>query len=222
MNIAEKQSLHDPVCGMLVNERSAAGHVSYEGTEYYFCCPRCQKQFEENPSYYLSRGSAFVSGTDNHGCGPGVLIVANQQMNDSGSDADGLTLPKRAEGYRQRDGVSVKARSESMSIPWAAGGMYSTTHDLLKWLRGLFQGKLLSAASLHAMTTPRKGAYGLGMGAGLKHGLRAIWHDGGIEGFNCYLPYLPDRKIAIIVLANQDGDSAEKLASELVDLVLTK
>lgn len=90
MNIAEKQSLHDPVCGMLVNERSAAGHVSYEGTQYYFCCPRCQKQFEENPSYYLSRGSAFVSGTDNHGCG--CSSVSNQSVVEIGN---GFSGPKR-------------------------------------------------------------------------------------------------------------------------------
>ncbi len=147
-------------------------------------------------------------------------ILDPLQMHDSGSDADGLTLPRRAQGYRRRDGVLVKARSESMSIPWAAGGMYSTTHDLLKWLRGLFQGRLLSAESLQVMTTPRRGTYGLGIAVAFKHGTRAIWHDGGIEGFNSYLTYLPNRQIAIIVLANQDGDSADQLASELVDLVL--
>jgi len=50
--------------------------------------------------------------------------------------------------------------------------------------------------------------------------MRAIWHDGGIEGFNSNLTCLPNRQIAIIVLANQDGDSADQLASKLVDLVL--
>jgi hypothetical protein len=30
------------------------------------------------------------------------------------------------------------ARSESMSVPWAAGSIYSTTGDLLKWEHGLF------------------------------------------------------------------------------------
>ncbi|MDQ6665569.1 MAG: serine hydrolase, partial [Acidobacteriota bacterium] len=63
-------------------------------------------------------------------------------------------------------------------------------------------------------------AYGLGVGVEFKHGERVIWHDGGIEGFNSYLTYLPDRHIAIIVLSNQDGDSADTLAHQLLDLVL--
>ncbi len=107
-----------------------------------------------------------------------------------------------------------------MSIPWAAGGMYSTTQDLLKWFRALFKGKLLLPVSLRAMITARKGTYGFGVCVGSKHGLRAIWHDGGIEGFNSYTPYLPDRQIAIIVLANVDGDSADTLSSQLLDLIL--
>jgi hypothetical protein len=35
-----------------------------------------------------------------------------------------------------------------MSIPFAAGALYSTTEDLLRWEQGLFGGKVLSAASL--------------------------------------------------------------------------
>lgn len=148
-------------------------------------------------------------------------ILDPLQMSDSGIDADRLTLPRRAFGYQLLSGGLVLARSESMSIPWAAGGMYSTTHDLLKWLRNLFQGKLLSQPSLRAMTTPGKGGYGLGVCVGSKDGSRAIWHDGGIEGFNSYMVYLPDRRIAIIALANDDGDSSDSLSAQLLHLVLT-
>ncbi|MDQ2711471.1 MAG: YHS domain-containing protein, partial [Acidobacteriota bacterium] len=61
MDIAQKQTFRDPVCGMLVDERTAAGHVSFEGTDYHFCCPRCQKQFEENPAKYLNREAPVPS-----------------------------------------------------------------------------------------------------------------------------------------------------------------
>ncbi len=64
-------------------------------------------------------------------------------MKDSGLDSDELVLPKRAEGYRPgAHGIEV-ARSESMTIPWSAGAIYSTTGDLLKWEHGLFGGKIL-------------------------------------------------------------------------------
>ena len=35
-----------------------------------------------------------------------------------------------------------------MSIPHAAGALYSTTHDLLKWEQALFAGRIVSKASL--------------------------------------------------------------------------
>ena len=78
-------------------------------------------------------------------------------MKDTGLDDDELVLPKRAQGYHPGKAGIVVARSESMSVPWAAGSMYSTTGDLLKWEQGLFGGKVLNADSLKLMTTPAKG-----------------------------------------------------------------
>jgi Cu+-exporting ATPase len=42
----------DPVCGMRVEEKSAAGSVEYEGQTYHFCSARCQKAFEADPAAY--------------------------------------------------------------------------------------------------------------------------------------------------------------------------
>jgi len=129
-------------------------------------------------------------------------------MKDSGLDADDLLLPKRAEGYMPgKDGLIV-ARSESMTFPWAAGSIYSTTGDLLIWERGLFGGKVLSADSLKAMTTPGKGDYGLGVGVEDMDGLKLVQHGGGIEGFNTFLLSVPERKIVIVALANVNGGGA--------------
>jgi len=52
MNVTPKQSLQDPVCGMLVDEKTAAGHVSHEGINYYFCGPGCVEKFKANPRQY--------------------------------------------------------------------------------------------------------------------------------------------------------------------------
>ena len=48
----------DPVCGMQVDERTAAGSSVYEGGNYYFCCAGCKKKFEANPSAYVGTPSA--------------------------------------------------------------------------------------------------------------------------------------------------------------------
>src|SRR5579875_1498666 len=70
MATAQKQAFQDPVCGMIVDEHTAAGHTNHEGTTYHFCCPRCQKQFEADPPKYLNRKTSLpVVSNDSCGCG---------------------------------------------------------------------------------------------------------------------------------------------------------
>lgn len=72
MDVAQKQSLQDPVCGMLVDEKKSAGHASYQGVEYYFCCSRCQQQFEADPAKYVNPTASLpVIDSGNCGCGCG-------------------------------------------------------------------------------------------------------------------------------------------------------
>jgi CubicO group peptidase (beta-lactamase class C family) len=143
-------------------------------------------------------------------------------MKDSGLDTDELILPKRAQGYTPGPKGLVVARSESMTVPWAAGSIYSTTGDLLKWEHSLFGGKVLSAESLKLMTTPGKGNYGLGVFIADKGGVKIVSHGGGIEGFNTNLMYAPERRIAVIVLANVNGGAPGEMGDQLFDTVLGK
>jgi len=143
-------------------------------------------------------------------------------MQDTGLDTDQLILPKRAQGYSPGKGGLVNARSASMSVPWAAGSMYSTTGDLLRWEHALFGGKILNDASLKAMTTPGKGDYGFGVGVTQHDGVKVVSHNGGIEGFNTYLTYVPDRKIAVVVLSNVNGSAPETMGGQLLDVVMGK
>jgi CubicO group peptidase (beta-lactamase class C family) len=64
-------------------------------------------------------------------------------MKNTGLDVDGLILAKRAQGYRPGATGLLSVRSLSMTVPWAAGSMYSTTEDLLKWEHALFGGRVL-------------------------------------------------------------------------------
>jgi len=45
----------DPVCGLEVHPDDVDSWVEYGGTQYYFCCPECQRVFEENPEEYATR-----------------------------------------------------------------------------------------------------------------------------------------------------------------------
>ena len=45
----------DPVCGMMVDEKTAAGKSDYQGKTYYFCAPICKRKFDEDPAKYAAR-----------------------------------------------------------------------------------------------------------------------------------------------------------------------
>jgi len=143
-------------------------------------------------------------------------------MNDSGLDSDELVLLKRAEGYKPGPKGLTVARSESMSVPFSAGSIYSTTGDLLKWEHGLFGGKVLSADSLKVMTTPGLGRYGLGVMVHNVDGVNIVDHGGGIEGFNTNLMYVPEKRICVVVLANVNGSAPGQMGEQLLDVALGK
>ncbi len=44
----------DPVCGMQVDERSAAHKSEHQGKTHYFCSSNCKTQFDQNPQRYAS------------------------------------------------------------------------------------------------------------------------------------------------------------------------
>ena len=47
-------SVIDPVCGMTVDPKTAAGSHEYNGTTYYFCSSHCLARFKETPEKFLS------------------------------------------------------------------------------------------------------------------------------------------------------------------------
>jgi CubicO group peptidase (beta-lactamase class C family) len=141
-------------------------------------------------------------------------------MSDSGLDNNSAILIRRAQGYTRSTSGIVHAGYISMTIPFSAGALYSTTRDLLKWERALFGGKVLTAASLNAMTTPFKNNYAFGLVAATKDGHKLISHGGGIEGFNTSLNYYPDDKLTVIVLGNLNGAASDQLADNLGKVAL--
>lgn len=44
----------DPVCGMQIDEKKAAGKAEYKGKTYYFCSSGCKTTFEQNPAQYAT------------------------------------------------------------------------------------------------------------------------------------------------------------------------
>jgi Cu+-exporting ATPase len=50
------ETQRDPVCGMQIDEKNAAGKAQHQGRSYYFCSTQCQQKFEHNPEQYARAG----------------------------------------------------------------------------------------------------------------------------------------------------------------------
>lgn len=139
-------------------------------------------------------------------------------MKDSGYDSNTTIIPRRAAGYTPSPTGPMNADFIHMTIPHAAGALYSTTEDLLRWEQGLFGGKLISAASLAKMTTPDQNNYAFGVIVQTGSGRKVVQHDGGIDGFSTSLAYYPDTKTTVAVLANLAGNAPGQIAANLGEL----
>jgi CubicO group peptidase (beta-lactamase class C family) len=139
-------------------------------------------------------------------------------MNDSGLFSYVTVIPRRASGYWPGRGGIENAERPDFRLGFSAGSLYSTTEDLLRWEEGLFGGKVLSATSLHKMITPFKGDYACGLYVRRMNGHLMIEHDGNNIGFNSDMAYYPEESIAVIVLANLNGNVTSEIARALAAL----
>lgn len=141
-------------------------------------------------------------------------------MKDTGYDHYTEILPHRAEGYQYVNGKLERAPFLDMSLPYAAGSLYSTVDDLLKWDQALYGTSVLSEASKQKMWSPNKGDYGYGWAIAKRFGTTAIEHGGGINGFNSMLIRLPEKKLTAIVLANANTPATGQIAAGLLAIAL--
>lgn len=139
-------------------------------------------------------------------------------MEHSGFDSHAAIIPHRASGYTPTAAGVRHADFISMTLPQGAGSLFSTTRDLVKWNAGIYGGKLINASSMQSFLTVGHNHYALGILVHREVGKATYSHSGGIEGFNTWLGYDPDRKITVSVLANINGPAADQLGAQFMAL----
>ena len=155
-------------------------------------------------------------------------IFTPLQLNDTGYDVRADILPGRASGYRVKDGKPENAGYVDASIPFAAGGLYSTVRDLYRWNEALANGRLLSADSRRQMFTiyPETAAFGAHYGYGVviseKFGQTLYYHGGGISGFASAIQRYPKSNVCVVVLSNEEEIKSWDVATSLAALLLDK
>ncbi len=116
--------------------------------------------------------------------------------------------------FRHALGPLRPALIEAPGWYFADGEIAMPVGDLLKWDISVMNESLLSHASYVEMESPtllKHGGvsdYGLGFHTGTFNGRRMINHSGEVGGFVAYDYVLPDDKIAVVVLTNQEASPA--------------
>jgi len=146
------------------------------------------------------------------------------------SDTDKNKLPPTdPTGYmRYALGPLRPAHKEGSGWMFAAGELAMTAEDLAKWDISIIDQTVLKPASYHEMETEtllKNGVgtrYGLGVTVTSNSGHRTLEHGGEVLGFVAENIVLPDDKVAIVVLTNQDASSAASDIGRQISTLLLK
>jgi CubicO group peptidase (beta-lactamase class C family) len=150
------------------------------------------------------------------------MILTPLGLKDTGYDWPRTILPQRAAGYDGRGANIRNADYIDMQHPYAAGSLYSTVTDLLRWEQALYTNVLLPDAAKQIMWTPFKNGYAYGWSiaepSAATFGHKRIAHSGGINGFSSMLIRVPDDNVTAIVLSNNSSASAGLVARDLLSV----
>lgn len=100
------------------------------------------------------------------------------------------------------------------------GSAYGTAGDLHRWVRGLFEGKLIGSESLKLMLTPNLNNYGYAWFILDRDGRTQISHAGRMPGHSCNLLHLMETDITVIILSNIGNFPRTRVSNDLLSLVL--
>ena len=149
------------------------------------------------------------------------------EMKNSGYDLAESILLKRASGYEKSLEGYRNAPFLDMSLPYAAGSLYSTVEDLLVWDKALQTEKLLPKKFMDEIFKPRVDAFGAKYGFGWRIAktkindveFDVITHGGGINGFNTINYFIPKKGQVVILFSNAGGAPLNEITEKIIDIL---
>ncbi len=151
-------------------------------------------------------------------------------MKNSGYDRPIPLIADRASGYSVTFDGFENAPYLNMSLPYAAGALYSTVEDLYLWDRALAGDKLLSPEMKALLFKPQVAmgpiasyAYGWMVRKrqvpGSKAEATSLFHGGDIFGFSAYIERRPDDGRLVVALSNTPEADLGAMAAGLFGLL---
>lgn len=155
---------------------------------------------------------------------------------------DGPRLPGLVQGYAGQnnpfggtDAMIVNGKfAINPQFEWTGGGWMSTTHDLARWARMIYEGKAFSADLLPQVV---EGVPAPMLGRENKYGLASIirktpigtsyGHSGFFPGYMTDMAYFPEHKVAVAVQVNTSvgrnlGKPLARVLVEVMEIITGK
>ncbi len=147
-------------------------------------------------------------------------------MKNTGYDHYEAIIGKRATGYVKTPSGYKNAPYLDMTIPYAAGSLYSTVEDLFLWDQALNEDKILSVKSRELMFTPNREDYGYGfvikktsLGPN-KLAVPVSQHNGGINGFNTtIIRFVRDKRLIVLLNNAAQGRYLDRLSAGITNIL---
>jgi CubicO group peptidase (beta-lactamase class C family) len=158
------------------------------------------------------------------------MILEPAGMRNTGYDHPEKILLKRASGYGIDNGVLFNARYQNMSIPFAAGALYSTVDEFLLWDKVLYSGNLLSRRLTDTMLSPHVAGehYGYGWYISKETSTDAFKpitvcsHGGAITQFDSLIVRIIEERILIVILSNVYGTRLGAMSKGISNILHNK
>jgi CubicO group peptidase (beta-lactamase class C family) len=149
-------------------------------------------------------------------------ILAPLALANTGHDGDETAIvANAAAGYQPR---GVAELEKAPFLVWSAktgnGSLYSTTGDLLKFVRAYAQGRVVKAETVTRIWSEHRGN-SFGWFARKSHGQLAVAANGRSPGFTSSVEYYPAWQLTVIVLSNSYSPvSQSPVADDLAAIAL--
>lgn len=138
-----------------------------------------------------------------------------------------------AQGHQvENDKLAVIRPAADNAAGWPAGSIFSSALDLSRFViaflnDGYVDGKKVLPSELiklmsspHAQIPGGDQQYGYGLGLSTRRGVQWVEHGGSRAGYGSLISMAPERRFAVIIVANRSGSGMPKLARAISEAML--
>ena len=177
-------------------------------------------EFEPGASWHYSNSGYYLLGViiEKISGQSYITFLEENIFKPLGMTNTGLGVPQVAGYIRRRDMLTEWKPYNNANFTFAAGALYSSVGDLLRWDRALYTDILVKYETLDQMFQIQAGNYGYGWYIINRNGHSIAFHDGQLPGYSAYIQRSIDNRGCIVILSNIGNAPMKKIKNELFNI----